>query len=119
MRPGTSIRLFAAPGRAAILEIHLRDKPVKDIDYLKIAQKTPGFSGADLEAVIDIAIEGKMEESMRKGIPLPIETNDLLKALGKHRATTTEWFSTAKNYALFSNESGQYDEVLKYLNVKK
>ncbi|AEE53994.1 ATP-binding protein [Haliscomenobacter hydrossis] len=123
-RPGRFDRIIFVPppdeaGRTAILEIHLRDKPVKDVDYLKIAQKTPGFSGADLEAVIDIAIEGKMEESMRKGIPLPIETNDLLKAVGKHRATTTEWFSTAKNYALFSNESGQYDEVLKYLNVKK
>ncbi len=123
-RPGRFDRIIFVPppdeaGRAAILEIHLRDKPVKDVDYLKIAQKTPGFSGADLEAVIDIAIEGKMEESMRKGIPLPIETSDLLKAAGKHRATTTEWFSTAKNYALFSNESGQYDEVLKYLNVKK
>jgi SpoVK/Ycf46/Vps4 family AAA+-type ATPase len=123
-RPGRFDRIIFVPppdeaGRAAILEIHLRDKPVSNIDFAKIAQKTNGFSGADLEAVIDIAIENKLEESMRKGIPLPLDTADLLKALNQHRATTNEWFSTAKNYALFSNESGQYDEILKYLNVKK
>lgn len=123
-RPGRFDRIIFVPppdeaGRAAILEIHLRDKPVSNIDFAKIAQKTNGFSGADLEAVIDIAIENKLEESMRKGVPLPLDTADLLKALNQHRATTSEWFSTAKNYALFSNESGQYDEILKYLNVKK
>lgn len=123
-RPGRFDRIIFVPppdeaGRAAILDIHLRNKPTGQIDFAKIAQKTTGFSGADLEAVIDIAIESKLEESMRKGVPLPLETADLLKALNQHRATTTEWFSTAKNYALFSNESGQYDEILKYLNVKK
>lgn len=123
-RPGRFDRIIFVPppdepGRAAILEIHLKNKPAGQIDFAKLAQKTNGFSGADLEAIIDIAIEGKLEESMRKGVPLPLETADLLKALGQHRATTTEWFSTAKNYALFSNESGQYDEILKYLNVKK
>lgn len=123
-RPGRFDRIIFVPppdeaGRAAILDIHLRNKPTGQIDFAKIAQKTNGFSGADLEAVIDIAIESKLEESMRKGAPQPIETADLLKALNQHRATTTEWFSTAKNYALFSNESGQYDEILKYLNVKK
>lgn len=123
-RPGRFDRIIFVPppdepGRAAILEIHLKNKPTGQIDFAKLAQKTNGFSGADLEAIIDIAIEGKLEESMRKGVPLPLETADLLKALGQHRATTTEWFSTAKNYALFSNESGQYDEILRYLNVKK
>ena len=35
--------------REAILKIHSREKPLnKDIDLKKVAQRTPGFSGADL-----------------------------------------------------------------------
>ena len=36
-------------GREAILKIHVRDKPLApDVDLRRIAQATPGFSGADL-----------------------------------------------------------------------
>jgi cell division protease FtsH len=36
-------------GREAILKIHVRDKPLDaDVDLRRIAQATPGFSGADL-----------------------------------------------------------------------
>ena len=56
---------------------------------------------------------------MKKGKALPIETDDLLNAIKKHRATTKEWFQTAKNYALFANEAGLYDDILDYLKIKK
>jgi SpoVK/Ycf46/Vps4 family AAA+-type ATPase len=123
-RPGRFDRIIFVPppdepARESILEIKLRNKPVGNINYKKIVAATKDFSGADLEAVIDIAIESKLEESMRKGKPLPIETDDLADAVKKHRATTKEWFQTAKNYALFANEAGLYDEILEYLNIKK
>ena len=36
-------------GREAILKIHVRDKPLApDVDLRRVAQATPGFSGADL-----------------------------------------------------------------------
>ena len=36
-------------GREAILKIHVRDKPLDaDVDLRRVAQATPGFSGADL-----------------------------------------------------------------------
>jgi hypothetical protein len=56
---------------------------------------------------------------MRKGKPLPIETDDPADAVCKHRATRKDWFQKAKNYALFANEAGLYDEVLNYLNIKR
>ena len=101
------------------MEIKLRGKPIGNINFNKITDRTKEFSGADLEAIIDIAIESKMEESMKKGKALPIENDDLLGAIKKHRATTKEWFQTAKNYALFANEAGLYDDILEYLNIKK
>jgi len=39
----------------------------------------------------------------------------LKTALQERRATTVEWLTTARNYARYSNESGQYDEVLEFL----
>ena len=121
-RPGRFDRIIFVPppddtARAAILNIKLKDKPVKDIRFDKLAKRTTDFSGADLEAVIDIAIESKLEESMRKGMPLPIVTDDLVAAAKKHRPTTKEWFQSAKNYALFANEAGLYDDILKYLKL--
>ena len=32
-------------------------------------------------------------------------------------ACTREWFSTARNYALYSNQGGVYDDILKYLKM--
>ena len=43
-------------GRKAILEVHARNKKfAKDIDMDAIAKRTPGFSGADLENVLNEA----------------------------------------------------------------
>ena len=33
------------------------------------------------------------------------------------RPTTKEWFSTARNYALYSNQGGLYDDILKFLKL--
>ena len=31
--------------------------------------------------------------------------------------STKEWFSTARNYALYSNQGGIYDDVLKFMKL--
>lgn len=123
-RPGRFDRIIFVPppdeaAREAIFKIQLQGKPLGSIDFNKLARKSAEFSGADIKAVVDIAIESKLEEAMRKGVPTPLETSDLENALKKHRATTKEWFSTAKNYALFANEGGLYDDILDYLKIKK
>ena len=43
-------------GREAILKVHARNKPLsQDVDLMVIAQRTPGFTGADLETVLNEA----------------------------------------------------------------
>ena len=123
-RPGRFDRIIFVPppdenAREMIFNILLKNKPVQNVDERGLARKTPDFSGADLQAVVDIAIESKLEEAMRTGIPAPLLTSDLENAAKKHRATTKEWFTTAKNYALFANEGGIYDDILNYLKIKK
>jgi transitional endoplasmic reticulum ATPase len=123
-RPGRFDRIiFVEPpdekGREEILKGILLGKPVADIDIKKIAQVTAEYSGADLKAIVDIATEDKLTASMAAGSIQPINTKDLLKAIKQHKPTTLEWFASARNYALYANESGLYDDILKYLKIKK
>ncbi len=123
-RPNRFDRIIFVPppdveSRKSILEILLQKKPVNSIDYATLAKKTADYSGADLKALIDICVEDKLKESFSSGIPTPIATKDLVKALDKHKPTAVkEWFQAAKNYALYANDTGLYDDIAKYLNLK-
>jgi SpoVK/Ycf46/Vps4 family AAA+-type ATPase len=105
--------------RESILRLKLKNKPIDKIDYDGIAKKIENYSGADIDAIIDIAIELKLESSFVDGIPRPIDTKDLINAIKKHKASTQEWFMTAKNFALFANDAGLYDDILTYMKIKK
>lgn len=123
-RPNRFDRIIFVPppdveSRKSILEILLQKKPVNSIDYSTLAKKTADYSGADLKALIDICVEDKLKESFSSGVPTPIGTKDLVKALDKHKPTAVkEWFQAAKNYALYANDTGLYDDIAKYLNLK-
>ena len=122
-RPGRFDRvLFVAPpdeeSRKEILESLIKEKPTEKIETKEIAKLTPGYSGADLKALIDIAVESNLEESLAKGSLQPVTQKDITKAIKVHKPTTAEWFSTARNYALYANETGLYDDILQYLNIK-
>jgi SpoVK/Ycf46/Vps4 family AAA+-type ATPase len=121
-RPGRFDRILFvpppdAPARAGILRILFHGKPVQDVDYDQVAKKTDQFSGADLKAVLDLTVEAKLREAMKDGIPKPMTTKDVLGQIGKVKPSTKEWFATARNYALYSNQGGVYDDILKYLKM--
>ena len=43
-------------GRKAILEVHVRGKPLaQEVDLMELARQTPGFSGADIENLVNEA----------------------------------------------------------------
>ncbi len=123
-RPGRFDRIvFVTPpdeaARAEILRILLAEKPVTEVDRAKVAKKTEGFSGADLKAVVDSAVESKLAIAVKTGVPEPLSTKDLLAAAKGVRPSTKEWFATARNYALYSNEGGVYDDILSFLGIRK
>lgn len=121
-RPGRFDRIIFVPppdnkARADILRLTLKGKPVEDIDYELMAKKTEKFSGADLFAVVDQAVEAKLAQAMKEGIPKPITTKDLESSARNVKPSTAEWFATARNYALYSNQGGAYDDIVKYLKL--
>jgi AAA+ superfamily predicted ATPase len=120
-RPGRFDRILFVPppdepARESILRLLCQGKPVDAIDYGKVAAKTRDFSGADLKALVDMAVEAKLQQAMKTGLT-PLRTADLLTVAGRVKPTTKEWFSTARNYALYSNQGGTYDDILKYLKL--
>jgi len=123
-RPGRFDRIIFVPppdlpARVAIIQVMLRDKPADRIDFEAVAKKTEGFSGADLKGLVDDAIEAKLEEAMKLGDLVPLTTKDLLKSAKRVKPSTREWFATAKNYALYANQSGLYDDILEHLKLKR
>jgi SpoVK/Ycf46/Vps4 family AAA+-type ATPase len=123
-RPGRFDRIIFIPppdesAKQTILEIKLQGKPIENIDYKALSKKLDNYSGADIEAIIDLAIEAKLEQSFTDGIPKALTTKDLVNAIDKHKPSTQEWFTTAKNYALYANDTGLYNDILKYLKIKK
>lgn len=63
-----------ADARAAILRVHLRKRsvPAESIDFERIAEQTPGFSGADMEAIATDAARIAVKEAERTKRIVPI-----------------------------------------------
>jgi SpoVK/Ycf46/Vps4 family AAA+-type ATPase len=120
-RPGRFDRVLFVPppdvvARRDIIAGLLAIRPTSgaiDIDF--IARNTGGFSGADLASVVETATDEAIEASIDRGEEVPLDEALLKAALKLTRPTTLEWLSTARNYARYANEGGQYDDVLTFL----
>lgn len=118
-RPGRFNHLVFVPPpeeeeRRTILELKLAGKPADSLQLAKIAAETKFFSGADLGQVVQDAVESAMERTFETGEIQPITQDDLKKAVKARKATTLDWFATAKNYATFSDVNRDYQIVLDY-----
>ncbi|QNK60451.1 MULTISPECIES: 26S protease regulatory subunit [Paenibacillus] len=121
-RPGRFNHLVFVPPpeeteRETILKLKLEGKPVHSLELARIARETKHFSGADLEQIVKDAVEAAMERMLNSGNLEPITQDDLKRAAKSRKATTLEWFSTAKNYATFSDANQDYRIVLDYMKA--
>jgi len=120
-RPGRFDRvLFVAPpdkeARNAILERHTRKLPGgAAIELDKIVAGTELYTGADLVDLCRRATEHALERSLESGNVSDVIQTDFDAALAAAQSTSLEWLATARNFARYSNEGGQYDELTKFL----
>jgi transitional endoplasmic reticulum ATPase len=123
-RPGRFDRLVFVPApdqaaRARIIALKLEGRPVSaDIDAAALAQKLEGFSGADIQALVDGATERAFERTVDSGVEQPIDQALLLQAYRDMKPSTRPWLETARNYAVYANEGGSYDDLLAYLKTR-
>ena len=123
-RPGRFDRILFVPppdeeAREAIIGVLAQSKPVTGLDARALAKRTKDFSGADLKAVFDVATEKCLARAMREGRVVPIGMGDLTDAAKGLKPTTRSWFESAKNYAIYANQGGFYDDVLEFLGIRR
>jgi len=124
LRPGRFDRIIFVPppdavAREEICRIHAQGRPISSWDEKDLAKRTEGLSGADIKAVFDTATEVALTEAMHKGAVVPITGKMLAQSAKDVKPSTRKWFESAKNYALYSNQGGMYDDILVHLGIKK
>ncbi|ALC89204.1 cell division protein [Bacillus sp. FJAT-18017] len=120
-RPGRFDKLVFVPppdreARKAIFQLKLSGRPVESgIVYEVLADRTPLYSGADIENIVELASEKVLAEIMEGGPERPVTMEDLLDAIKSTKPTTLEWLSTIKNYIKYGNQGGMYNEAAAYI----
>ena len=125
-RPGRFDRVLFVPppdlaGRLELLAKHIKALPGSGgINAKPIAQNTEHYTGADIQSLCQRAAERALDKSLETGEVHEVNQEDFVRALAASRPSSIEWFGTARNYGRYSNEGGQYDELVTYLkSVKK
>ena len=123
-RPGRLDRtLLVLPpdeqAREAVFRFHLTGRPVAGIKLSALANRTDGYSAADIAHICETAAELALLDSVRTGQARMIGQDDLLAAVAQVRPSLGPWFDSARNVALFANEGGSYDDLAAYLKKRK
>jgi SpoVK/Ycf46/Vps4 family AAA+-type ATPase len=120
-RPGRFDRtLFVPPpdrvARAFILKNLLLQRPHDPgLDIEPIVARTPGFSGADLAALVDTATDFAIDDSASANALTPLNAQHFAEAFKECRASTGEWLAQARSYSEYANQDGLYDDLKAFL----
>jgi SpoVK/Ycf46/Vps4 family AAA+-type ATPase len=107
------------PARVAIFEVHLRDRPLEDIDLDVLAQNSDGLSGADIMYVCELAAESAMMDSIETGIARSIRMGDFLDPLTTITPSTLPWLESAKTVVEYGTDDGTFADLRHYLKKMK
>ena len=105
--------------REVILNKQLAHRPTGLLSLSVVAERTEGYSGADLQLLVKEASGLAMQEAMRLGSVVPIATEHLLRAATDVNPSVGPWFETATNYATYANADGAYDDLAAYVKRRR
>ena len=119
-RPGRfDRRVFVPPpdqeARRTVLELLLRAVPSEQVDAGRLAADLELFSGADLRAVVERAVDEVIDEALDSGAEPPLRPEHLQRAAASLRPTTLDWLQRARDYVEFAGASEKYVDVADYL----
>lgn len=120
-RPGRFDRTIFVPppdkvARQFILRGLVRDRPVTDgLDLQMVVERTAGFSGADLAALVETAVDFAIEESGRGDAIRPVSNTHFREALAEVRPSTGDWLGQARSFGEYANQDGLYDDLRDFL----
>jgi SpoVK/Ycf46/Vps4 family AAA+-type ATPase len=124
-RPGRFDRLlFVTPpdelSKTELFRRFLADLPGGSaIDAAALAKSSPLLTGADIKGLCERSAERALLRSIESNQVHPVSLTDVQEQLRRTTSSAAEWLATARNYARYSNEGGQYDELVSYLKKVK
>lgn len=124
LRPGRfDRRIFVPPpdetARTQILKLLLFQIPSAGLDLRRLAQSTPLFSGADLRALVEQAVDLIIDEALSNQTEPPLTMRQLDIAQMRVRPTTLDWLERARNYVEFANRDDRYTEIAAFLQSRE
>ena len=123
-RPGRFDRMLLVlppdqEAREAVIAHHLSRRPTAGVNPAQLAERTDGYSGADLAYVCESAAEAALMDSARTGVPRKIVMADLLGALTEVHPSVGPWLDTAaRKVAARPMGDTTYDDLLVYLRAR-
>lgn len=117
-RPGRFSKLVFIPepdleARTAILEIHLKKRPLaNDVDIKHLAKLTNSYSGADLATICKEAADIPLGEALRGGEARKIRHQDFEAVLQKRKPSIVSWYIEARSAIKKSGEEEVFAEML-------
>jgi transitional endoplasmic reticulum ATPase len=119
-RPGRFDRVLFVPppdepARREIIAGLLQGRPLESVSAETLARRTPLFSGADLVALVDRAVDGAIDDALTHGGSPPVTSGHFERALTEVKPSTLEWLGRARNYVEFANSGDQYADVARFL----
>lgn len=110
--------LFVPPpdqeAREQILSLHLKDRPTDELDLQEISCLTKNYSGADLTAVVNNAVEQTIKDCITQKTLRFISQEDLLNGVKTKKSSIIPWFGQAVQKVHMFQLQDSFPELLEY-----
>jgi AAA+ superfamily predicted ATPase len=121
-RPGRFDQTIFVPppdvtGRAQIIELLAKERPISRLDVEALAKATKNFTGADLQWIFDRAAELALSEAIHTSRPVPMSMDLLLEVVKQYTPISSSWFEGARPHVKPNGCDSIYNEVRKFLNT--
>ncbi len=122
-RPGRfSRQVFVPPPdlatRRQLFESKLTGVPCETIDFDLLAKKTPQYSGADIDGLVERAKESAVYDALN-GNERGLRMSDFHDAMAQTHASTLDWLRTVRNVVKYAGDDGSYADVERYLKEER
>jgi transitional endoplasmic reticulum ATPase len=120
-RPGRFSKLILLPNpdlkaRKEIFKLHIKNRPVEDLDFEELANLTSGYSSADIAQICSEAADIPLEDALQGKEPRKITMNDFEKVLEARKSSLTPWFRLALQEIKKSGEEDIFEPLVNQIS---
>jgi SpoVK/Ycf46/Vps4 family AAA+-type ATPase len=104
-----------APAREALLDAHLRKRPINGVDARVLVPRTEHFSALDLARLCGRAAELAFEDFVRSGRLRMLSADQFERAMMDVRPSTDAWVADARTAVRLPHDRERFGDLIAYL----